>query len=325
MDIKTTSIWRLLVMVCSLLLLANASLAQAEQGAGKPLAIVNEVPISHQDLAIEVAQLQAEMKHRNRPLSARQINRLRRQLIDNLINRELLYQRAQQMNIKIRNNWIDRALVELKAQFGSATAFDSYLANTGSTNKQIKAYIAKGLIVRRLLRREVIRRTKVSEAEMQAFFREHPEFFQRQEQVRARHILVALDKKAQPVKRGDALMRIESIQMMLAEGGDFASLAIEYSDDPSKSRGGDLGYFERHQMVRPFSNTAFKLAPGEISDIVETQFGYHLIQVVDRIASSPMAYRNARTKIERTLRRNKEKAAAETYLAKLKRQATIVR
>lgn len=325
MRIHTHSFGYLLVTLCCLLAAAHTALAQPEQYSANPVAIVNEVPIPLEDLTIEMAQLQAEMKHRNRPLSNRQLNRLRRQLIDNLINRELLYQRAQRQNIKIRKNWIERAYAEMKAQFGNNKAFDAHLKTTGLTEAQLRAHITKGLIVRRLLRREVVRQTKVSEAEMQAFYREHPEYFQSKEQVRVRHILVAFSRNNKPVPRGDALLRIQSIQMMLSEGRDFASLALEYSDDPSKNRGGDLGYIERHHAVAPFTNAAFKLAPGEVSDIVETPFGYHLIQAVDRTEPAPTAYRNARTKIERTLRRNKEKAAADAYLARLKKQATIIR
>lgn len=299
--------------------------AQPNQNGTPPIAMVNGVAITRHDLAVEMAQLQAEMKHRHQRISSRQLAQLRKQLISNLIDRELLYQRAQRLNLKIQNSWIDRALIEMKAQFRNAKAFQSHLARAELTEAQLKTYIEKGLIVRRLLRREVIRQTKVSEAEMQAFFRQHPEFFQHQDQIRVRHILIAFEKEGKPVPRGEALLRIQSIQMMLAEGSSFASLALEYSDDPSKHRGGDLGYKERDQMDRSFAKAAFRLNPGEVSDIVETNFGYHLIQMVDRIPSSQMAYRNARTKIERTLRRNKEKAATEEYLAKLKRQSTITR
>ena len=299
--------------------------ALAEGAHGDTLAIVNDVPITQQDLAIEAAQLKAEMRYRNRPLTNNQLSKLRTQLIENLIDRELLYHRAQQRKIKIRKRWVDLAIKELKSQLGDKKAYGAFLSQTGLTPKQLKSRIEKGLIVRRMLRREVIRQIKVSEAEKQAFFKQHPEFFQHQEQIRVRHILIAADDQDNAAKRKSALLRIQSIQLMLHENPDFASLALAHSDDPSKVRGGDIGYLQRDQMISDFAEAAFMLAPGEISDIVTTRFGYHLIKAIDRIPPSAMAYRNARTKIERTLRRNKEKKATVAYLAQQKRQSSITR
>ena len=315
----------LFLSITILAYLSFVSTALAEADKGIALAVVNDVAITQQDLAIEAAQLSAEMRFRNRPLTNGQLSRLRKQLIENLIDRELLYQRARQRKIQIRKRWVDLALKELKGQLGDKTAYQSFLKQTGLTDKQLKARIQKGLIVRRLLRREVIRQIKVSEAEMQAFFKQHPEFFQRKERVRVRHILIAFNGQDNATKRGNALLRLQSIQLMLHENTDFASLAIEHSDDPSKVRGGDIGYLEREQLIVDFADAAFALEPGEVSDIVETRFGYHLIKAIDRIPPSPMAYRSARAKIERTLRRNKEKKATEAYLARYKRQASIYR
>lgn len=316
-----TRSWVLILVLCCLM----APVLPAHGDAPRPLVVVNDAAITTTDLAQERRQLQAEMEMRNRPLSDRQVALLNDQLLDNLIKRELLYQKAQQKKMQVRSQWVDRALGELKAQLGSSKAFQNYLLNTGLDEPRLKESIRKGLIVRRLLRREVIRRIRVSEAEMQAFYRRHPEYFRRGEQIRARHILIAFDNKTDGTKRDDALLRIQAIQSKLRQGSKFAALALEYSDCPSKSRGGDLGYFERSQMVRTFAEAAFGMQPGEISDIVETRFGYHLIQILDRRPPSQIAYKNVRTKIERTLRRNKEKAAAKTYLTRLTRQAAIVR
>ena len=318
--------YRILYLIFAILAcLSFVSFTLAQTDKEIALAVVNDVPITQQDLAVEAAQLNAEMRFRNRPLTNGQLSRLRKQLIENLIDRELLYQRAQQRKIEIRKRWVDLALKELKSQLGDKAAYQSFLKQSGLTDKQLKARIQKGLIVRRMLRREVIRQIKVSEAEMQAFFKQHPEFFQRKEQVRVRHILIAFKDQDNATKRGNALLRIQSIQLMLHENTDFASLALEHSDDPSKIRGGDIGYLERDQLIGDFSDAAFALQPGEVSDIVETRFGYHLIKVIDRIPPSSMPYRSARAKIERTLRRNKEKKATEAYLARYKRQASIHR
>lgn len=293
--------------------------------AGKIIAVVNEVAITRQDLEIEQAQMVADMRLRNRPVGKDQIAALKKEIIENLIDRELLYQKAQEKKLKIRHRWIERSLAELKKKIGSTHNYRSYLKLAKLDEAQLKERLRRGLIIQRLLRREVVRRIKVSEAEIQAFFRQHPQFFIRREQVRVRHILIAVKNDSRRELRGQALLRIQSLQGMLQEGANFAALALEHSDDPSKSRGGDLGYLERDQMLPAFADTAFALQPGEVSDIAETHLGYHLIQMVDRIPVSQMAYRDVRDKIERTLRRNKEKQAADAYLARLKKQAAIQR
>ena len=269
--------------------------------------------------------LDAEMRHRNTALSKRRLEKLKRQLVENLIERELLYQRAQQKKIEIRNRWVDRAIMDLKNELKIKSGYQAYLEDAKISETDLKTRIRKGLIVRRLLRRDVIRQIKVSEAEMQAFYRNHPEYFQRREQVRVRQIMVAFDKRGDHSDRAKALLRIQTIQDKLKQGGNFAALALDYSEDNSRTNGGDLGYLQRDHMVPAFADAAFSLKPGQVSDIVETPLGYHLIKMVDRVPSSQRAYRNTRTKIERTLRRNKEKKATDTYLAKLKRQASITR
>ena len=293
--------------------------------AGNILATVNNVPITRQEISRETAIIEADTHLRNLAWSRDQIARLGNQLVETLIERELLYQRAQQRNIEIRSPWVDRALQDLKAKIGSTASFDDYLKSVDLTEEKLKERIEKGLIVRRLLHREVIRHIKVSETEMQTFFQKHPEFFVRRDQIRVRQIFIAADRGANASTRAEALLRMQSIQNQLRQGARFAALALEYSEDPSKFKGGDLGYVERRQLIPAFADAAFSLQEGEISDIVETHLGYHLIQMVDRVPSSQMAYRNARTKIERTLRRNKEQAATTAYLSRLKKQANIVR
>jgi peptidyl-prolyl cis-trans isomerase C len=312
-----------------ILVLLVIALLHPTPSTGQPvqetLAMVNDVPITRRDVTQEEAILEADSRLRNLMWPQEQIAGLENQLVETLIDRELLYQRAKQRDIAIRSPWVDRALQELKTKTGSAAQFDAYLKSTSQTEEQIRQRIKKGLIVRRLLRREVIRQIKVSEAEMQAFYRKNPDFFIRKDRIRVRQIFIAADKNGDASQRAEALLRIQSIQARLREGANFTVLALEYSEDPSKASGGDLGFLERSQLIPTFADAAFTLQPGEISDIVDTPLGYHLIQMVDRTPSSPMAYRNARTKIERTLRRNKENAAAANYLAKLKSQAVIKR
>jgi len=312
-----------------ILVLLTAAIALLGTGIGftepaqEVIAMVNDSAITRTDLMWEEAHLMQEMRLRKTPLPGEQLSQLRSELLDNLVDRELLYQQAQEKNIQIRDRWVERALTEFKAHAGSDAGYAAFLERSRMNEDQLREQLSKGLIVQRLLRREVARSIKVSEAEMQTFYRNNPEFFFRKEQIRIRHILIKVDGNALSTRRGEALLKIQEIQSKLQAGANFGALALEYSEDASRDRGGDIGVVERTQLVPAFAEAAFALQPGEISDIVETRFGYHLIQLVDRIPSSTMAYRNVRTKIERTLRRNKEKAAAEKYLGRLRAKSTI--
>jgi peptidyl-prolyl cis-trans isomerase C len=110
------------------------------------------------------------------------------------------------------------------------------------------------------------------------------------EQVHARHILVKVDPKADATQKAAARKKIEDIQKQLKNGEDFSELAKKASDCPSNAKGGDVGYFGRGQMVKPFEDAAFSLKPGEVSGIVETEFGLHLIKVMDKKPEKIMDY-----------------------------------
>lgn len=324
MQIKRSILWTALLLFASF---SNSTVCLSENSrAPEPaLATVNDIAIYPKELYQEMGQLKAEMEMRNRPLSERQIEQLRSQLVENLIERELLYQHAQQRKILIRSKWVNDALKELQEQLGSPAAMKTYLTGSGMTKRELEERVSKGLVVRRMLRREALRSIKVSEAEIQAFYREHAELFQQGEKVRVRHILTEVKDWKNQDQQTAAMQKIRAFQNQIETGAKFAVLALEFSDCPSKARGGDLGYLTMDQMVDAFASTVGRLQPGEISDIVTTRFGYHLIQLVDRQPPSTVNYREARGKIERTLRRNKENEAVAHYVAALKRRANIVR
>jgi peptidyl-prolyl cis-trans isomerase C len=299
--------------------------AQTRRGSETILAKVNGTAITVHDLDCEIAQLRAEMDLRNQPITNEQVNRLRHELIENLIERELLYQHARENKISIRSRWVNAALADFKSELGGAAALRTYLAASGQTHSQLKATLEKGLAVRRLLRREAIRTVRVREAEMQAFYRRHPEFFERGEQIRVRHILIAVNDWNNEGQRTKAWKKINALKMRIEKGENFAVLALEYSDGPSRIQAGDLGYLTRSQLIKPFADAAFALPTGAVSDIVRTRFGYHLIKVLDRRPPAKISYKDSREKIERTLRRNKENAAVVKYVALLKSQAQIQR
>ena len=317
--------WAIPIVLVILLFHHPPCMAQSGQPGDAPLATVNGVAITARDLHVEIDQLTAEMRLRNQTLSEARLQGMRGQIVENLIDREVLHQQAQLSNIQVRPQSVEEALAELGEKMGGAAALRSYMSAAGITPDQLRERLRKGLAIQQLLRREAVRGIRVGDAEMRAFYRRHPEFFSGGERIRARHLLVAVKNPNDECQRAAALQRIRQLQVELAGGVPLAVLALEHSECPSKSRGGDLGYLTRDEMVAAFSAAVDPMQPGKISDVVATGFGYHLIQVLDRKPPVQITYKKARAKIERTLRRNKENAAVRAYVAGLKKQAEIVR
>lgn len=308
-----------------LLFLKTPAYAETRPISATVIAKVNGTPLTSRDLDSEIARLKAEMRLRNLPLHREQTAALHSELLENLIEREILYQQARKNRIAIRSQWVDAALADLKSELGGTSALHAYMAAAHQTPSQLKEQLEKGLSVRRLLRREAIRAVRVSEAEMQAFYRQHPEFFEQGEQLRARHILITVNNWNSENQQTEALKKINALKMRIEKGDSFGALALEYSDGPSRMRAGDLGYLTRAQLLRPFADAAFATPTGAVSDVVRTRFGYHLIKVLGRRPPVKISYKDAHEKIERTLRRDKENAAVERYVAILKGQAEIQR
>ncbi|MDZ7761006.1 MAG: SurA N-terminal domain-containing protein [Desulfovermiculus sp.] len=150
--------------------------------------------------------------------------------------------------------------------------------------------------------------------EIEAYYQDHQEEFTRPEQVKAGHILIRVADNASQEEEEEAKQEIEEAAKRLDEGADFDQLAQEVSEGPSAERGGDLGWFGRNSMVQEFEEVAFDLQPGEISQPVRTQFGYHLIQVTDKRDSGVQPLEQVQEEIKKRLARNKAMQVLEDRL-----------
>ncbi len=145
------------------------------------------------------------------------------------------------------------------------------------------SYFFNELLAMEFVREKVINNIKVSEEDIRQYYNANIEKFKQKESVRARHILIKVPENADATVREKARKKAEDLLKRVKAGEDFKKLASEYSEDPgSAKKGGDLGYFTRGRMVKPFEDAAFSLKPGEVSGIVKTKFGYHIIKVLDK-------------------------------------------
>ncbi|HSJ26363.1 MAG TPA: peptidylprolyl isomerase [Longimicrobiales bacterium] len=203
----------------------------------------------------------------------------------------------------VANLWIDYVLL------ATAAAQDSTLSNI-DLDAIIEPYFNQQLVFR--LRDEVIEvDTMVTDEELRQLFDQSPVGAE----VRARHILFRLPPDASPQDRQAVQQRAEAVRQQAVGGADFAQLAAEHTEEPGGAeRGGDLGYFGPNQMVQPFEEAAFALQAGEVSGLVETPFGIHIIKVEDR-RSAP--YEDVRDQFREMVIGERVGGAEEAYLTQL--------
>jgi peptidyl-prolyl cis-trans isomerase C len=179
------------------------------------------------------------------------------------------------------------------------------------------------LIISNFIEQTIVPKVKVTEEDCKKFYDENIDKFKRTETVKASHILCGVDAKATAEEKKKALEKAEKLKKELDGGADFAALAKANSTCPSSQQGGDLGFFGKGQMVPAFENVAFALKPGEVSNVVETQFGYHIIKVTEKKAAETVAFKDVRPRIEEFLKNQKIGAAVNDYLAEVKKTASV--
>jgi parvulin-like peptidyl-prolyl isomerase len=164
---------------------------------------------------------------------------------------------------------------------------------------------------------------EVTDEEISRTYNNNLDKFTQPESVRARHILIKADENATEEEKAAALEKIKTIRDQLAEGADFASLATQKSEGPSAGNGGDLGYFSADKMVPSFSNAAFALEPGEISGIVETRFGYHIIKLEDRREPWLPTLEQVKEQLKPQLEQQKAQYVFQEYVQDIQSKADI--
>jgi peptidyl-prolyl cis-trans isomerase C len=166
---------------------------------------------------------------------------------------------------------------------------------------------------------------EVPEEDVEQYYQRNMRIYDKPEEVKASHILIKVDKNATDEQKAEARAKLEKIlEEARTPGADFAALAKENSDCPSSARGGDLGFFPRGKMVKEFSDVAFNMDVGDISDIIETQFGYHIITVTDKRPAKKIPYEEAKYKILHLLKERAIEKAKTELSTELKEKADIV-
>ncbi len=245
------------------------------------------------------------------------------QALNQLISAELLYQAGKKQEIKDIEKLVDDKINQGKTRFSNQQDFEKAIKELDMTEADLREYTRRDLLISTFIQQNIASKVKVSEEDSKKFYEQNQDKFKQEESVRASHILIGVDPKATDEEKKKAKEKAVKLRKDLAAGADFAALAKGNSTCPSSQQGGDLGYFSRGQMVPPFEQAAFTLKPGELSDVVETQFGYHIIKAIDHKKAETVAFKDAKPRIDEFLKNQKTSAAVAEYLTENRKKASV--
>ena len=304
-------------------LVTGLSAAEDSRSSRDEIAIVNGSKIMRADFDREMNLASGNSSGTGQPMTDAELSEVRDKVLNRLISLELLYQESQKKGIKVADTAIDEQWATLRKRFANESEFQAVLSQMNLTETDIRFQMARSLAIQKFIDEQFVQKASVSDEETKAFYDGNQDSFKQPEQVQASHILVSVDPEKGEAQKAEARKKIGEIQQKLRAGEDFEALAKEYSQCPSSARGGDLGYFQRGQMVKPFEDVAFALKSGEVSDVVETKFGYHLIKVVDKKPETVVAYDDVKDRLGQYLKQQKVEKEVDGYIDQLMAKASV--
>lgn len=308
---------------------ATAAAAAEPAQADPPKPVPAELPdvlarVNGQDVKkADFEMLLRNMELSQGPIPAERRDEILRGALDRLITYTVLQQEAKARNITVADNEVDEQLKTMQSQFPNESDFKKALEARGMSLERLRADARVDMVITKLLESEVATAAPATDDDVRAFYEKNPDKFKQEESMRASHILIMVDQKADEAARKKARAEIDAILKRARAGEDFAKLAKAHSQDGSAAQGGDLDFFARGRMVPEFDKVAFALEPGEISDVVTTQFGYHIIKATDRRAAETVPLEKVSPQVQQYLTNQKKQERADSFVAGLKQKSRI--
>jgi peptidyl-prolyl cis-trans isomerase C len=269
------------------------------------------------------AALRTIERRNHRPIPADRRDEILRGVLDELVTYTILRQEAKAQGVVVTDAEVDQRLQQLQMSSGGEDAFKKALKDQEMTLERLRADTRSQLAVGKLIDTQVASASAVTDVDAKDFYDKNPERFKQPEMVRASHILVRVDPTANEAAKKAAKAKIDAVLKRAKAGEDFAALAKENSDDGSAQMGGDLNYFPKEKMVPEFSTAAFQLKTGEISSVVTTEFGHHIIKLTDRKPGGVVPLDQVNDRIKQALTEQRKQERAEAFIAQLKQKSKV--
>ncbi len=308
--------------LCTLLLVVCLSLPLLAQTIDKIIAVVNEEVITQTDLRRVLATIETEYKniYSGPQEFAEQIEQAKKNIINQIVEEKLILSEAKKYEIKVEEETIAERIDKIKQGFASEEEFEQALILQGLTLKDLRDRFTDQEMMKKAVDYFVRFKIEVDPIEIREFYQAHPETLIRPEEVRLKSILIKLDQD------GDELAALEKAKIVLErlkQGDSFEDLAKKYSQGTNAQEGGDLGFIARGQLIEKIDQAIFELQPGEFTDVIRTNQGYRIFQIVEKKPAKELSFTQAYDLIRDQLYKRKFTETFKDWLSELKQNAYI--
>ncbi len=296
----------------------------SEAVVDRVVAVVNQEIITLSEVEKWINLLKQEVVAEDRLERRERIERLRRQVLDRLIEEKLIDQEVKKSGIKISSKEVEATLEEVRRRNAvTQEDLEKALAVEGLTLETYKKQIEKGLQRQKLINWSVKVEAKPGEKELRDFYQKNVGRYRMNETYRPGHILFVVPKEATPEEIREIRKKGREVSEKIKKGADFGEMALLYSQDASAKNHGDLGYFKKGELFPVFEREALRLKVGEVSGLVRTEFGFHIIKLLDRKGVEPIPFEEAKERVKADYYDGEFEKAFKQFLSTLKEKAVI--
>jgi parvulin-like peptidyl-prolyl isomerase len=296
----------------------------SEAVVDRVVAVVNQEIITLSEVEKWINPLKEEIVTTDRLERRERVQEICRKVLEKLIEEKLVDQEVKKSGIKVSSKEVEATLEEVKRR-NAATQEDleKALAADGLTLEAYKKQIEKGLQRQKLINWSVKVETKAGEKEVREFYQKNMDRYRTNETYRPSQILFVIPKGATPEEIREIRKKCQAVLEKIKGGQDFGEMALLYSEDTSNKERGDLGYFKKGELLPAFQREALRLKVGEVSEIVRTEFGFHIIKLLDRKGMDPLPFEEVQEKVKADYFESEMEKALKQYLSTLKEKSII--
>jgi parvulin-like peptidyl-prolyl isomerase len=308
-----------------LFLLLCGLISPGEAVVDRVVAIVNQEIITFSEVEKVSRSLQVEIQTEDRLERRERVQEVFRKVLERLIEEKLIDQEVKKSGIKVTSKELEGAIEEVKRRYAvNQENFEKLLAAEGMTLEAFKKEIEKQILRNKVINLALKVEPTAGEKELRDFYQEHIDRYRVNESYRISTILFSIPKDASLEQGREIRKRSQKVLERIKGGEDFGEMALRYSEDPSSRKDrGDMGYFKRGELLPALEREALRLQVGEVSGVIRTEFGFHIIKLLDRKGDEPPPFEEVKEKVQADYYAREMEKAYLQFLSKLKEKSII--